>query len=173
MKSRSMLLSLAALALAVPATAGAGKVDPTTVTCEAFASQTPEAQQRVAAYLDGYSKRGTKLEDIGEIDVDREVDTLVVACQQAPKLTLWQKIEMKLPGGKKRVKIPMTCDEYLALETDVQPEVAYFLAGYNRKQKTEVAAEGEVEIERDVAVLVEECKPTPKESLWAKIKKHF
>jgi hypothetical protein len=67
----------------------------------------------------------------------------------------------------------MTCEEFMAVGTEDQPEVAYFLAGYNRATKTEVGAAGEVDLERDVAVLVEDCKPTPKESLWSKIKKHF
>ena len=158
--------------LSFSADAGA-KQDPTKVTCEAFAAQTPEAQSRVAAYLDGYSKGGKKIEDIGEIDTDRVLDVLVVSCKETPKLTLWEKFKAKLPGGSKKIKVPMTCEDYLSLSTSDQPEAAYFLAGYNRASKTEVAAEGEVDLERDTAVLVEDCKPTPKESLWAKIKKHF
>ena len=172
MKLLALTLTLPLLVLPFVARADSKK-DPTKETCEEFASETPEGQSRIAAYLDGVSKSGKKIEDVGEIDVDRELDVLVVSCQQAPKLTLWQKIEMKLPGGKKRVKIPMTCEEFMAVGTEDQPEVAYFLAGYNRATKTEVDAAGEVDLERDVAVLVQDCKPTPKESLWSKIKKHF
>jgi hypothetical protein len=158
----------------LPAVSHAGsKKDPVTITCEEFASATPEAQSRVAAYLDGYSKGGKKIEDIDEIDTDRDLDTLVVSCTQQPKLSFWQKIEMKLPGGKKHVKIPMTCEDFLALGSDDQPEAAYYLAGYNRATKTTVDAAGEIDLEQDVAVLVQECKPAPKESLWARIKKHF
>src|SRR5262245_16648860 len=151
----------------------AAKQDPTKVTCDVFAASTPEAQERVAAYLDGYSKGGKKIEDVGEIDVNRELDVLVVSCKEEPKLTLWDKIKMKLPGGSKKIKVPMTCEDYLALSSDVQPEAAYFLAGYNRAAKSEINAAGEVDLETDTAVLVQECKPAPKESLWARIKKHF
>jgi hypothetical protein len=172
MKTLPLFIALALLALPSGALA-ALKKDPTKITCEEFAASTPESQSRVAAYLDGYSKGGKKLEELGELEVDRELDVLVVSCTQAPKLTLWQKLEMKIPGGKKRVKIPMTCEEFLSLSSDVQPEAAYFLAGYDRASKTAVAAAGEIDLERDVAVLVEECKPAPKESLWARIKKHF
>jgi hypothetical protein len=172
MKAFGLLLCCSLLALPSAALAD-GKKDPTKITCEEFAASTPESQSRVAAYLDGYSKGGKKLEELGELEVDRELDVLVVSCTQAPKLSLWQKIEMKLPGGKQRVKIPMTCEEFLSLSSDVQPEAAYFLAGYDRASKTDVAVAGEVDLERDVAVLVDECKPTPKESLWARIKKHF
>lgn len=171
---KSVVGAVAVSLLLLPAVSRAdSKKDPVKITCEEFAAATPEAQSRVAAYLDGYSKGGKKIEDIGEIDTDRELDVLVVSCTEQPKLTFWQKIEMKLPGGKKRVKIPMTCEDFLALGTDDQPEAAYFLAGYNRAAKTQVDAVGEVDLERDVAVLVQECKPAPKESLWARIKKHF
>lgn len=149
------------------------KHDPTKVTCEVFASATPESQERIAAYLDGYSKGGKKIEAVGEIDVNRELDVLVVSCREEPKLTLWDKIKLKFPGGSKKIKVPMTCEEYVALGRDVQPEAAYFLAGYDRATKKEVAVAGEIDLEHDVAIFVEECKPTPKESLWAKLKKHF
>jgi len=172
MKSLAITL-VAPLVILGLATGASAKQDPTKVTCETFAASTPEAQERVTAYLDGYSKGGKKIEDVGEIDVNRNLDVLVVSCKQDPKLTLWDKIKLKLPGGSKKIKVPMTCEDYLALGSDVQPEAAYFLAGYNRARKTEVGASGEVDLETDVAVLVQECKPTPKESLWAKIKKHL
>jgi len=167
----TLVVPLLTFALAAPASAG--KKDPTKVTCAEFAASTPEGQERIAAYLDGYSKGGKKLAEVAELDVDRELNVLVVSCTQEPKLTLWQKFEMKMPGGKKRIKIPMTCDEYLALSKDVQPEAAYYLAGYDRASKTEVGAAGEVDLEVDTAVLVESCKPTPKAPLWETIKKHF
>jgi hypothetical protein len=67
----------------------------------------------------------------------------------------------------------MTCEEFVSLSKDVQPEVAYFLDGYSRKDNTDVAIAGEIDLERDTAVFVELCKPAPKESLWQKIKAKF
>ena len=175
MKRFALLLALvlAGSGIAPAAWAGAKKNAPK-MTCEEFAAQTPEAQTRVAAYLDGYSKGGKELAAESDVEVDRELDTLVVSCKQEPKATLWQKIQAKLPGGKKKVKpIKMTCEDFLALDSDVQPEVAYWLAGYNAAKHKEVAAAGEVDLETDTAVLVQECKPAPKTPLWEKIKKKF
>jgi hypothetical protein len=55
-------------------------------------------------------------------------------------------------------------------QTD-RPELAYWAAGYSKGVKEEV--DGEVDLERDVAVVYEECRQAPKESLWAKMKKHL
>ena len=164
-------IAVPTLTLAVAATAASKKHDPTKITCEEFAAQTPEGRTRVAAYLDGYSKSGQKVEEVGEVEVQRELDVLVVACRENPKATVWDKFKTHLPGGKKRVKpVEMTCEEYLSLEKSVQPEVAYWLEGYDRKTKTEVEAAGEVDLERDVAVLVEMCRPTPKASFWKRMR---
>ena len=160
--------------IAAPAVASAKKKDPTKITCEEFAAQTPEGQSRITAYLDGYSKRGKKVEDVGDVDVQRELDVLVVSCVQSPKATFWDKLKAKLPGGKKKLKpVAMTCEEFLSLSSDVQPEVAYWLHGYNSKTRTDVNAAGEVDLETDTAVLIESCKPTPKAPLWERIKGKF
>jgi hypothetical protein len=162
------------LALAFGASADAKKVNALTMTCEEFAAQTPEAQTHITAFLDGYSKKGVAEEVVGEVDVKRVLDVAVIGCVEEPKATFWDKIKAKLPGGSKKAKpVKMTCEEFLSLDRSVQPEVAYFLDGYSRKNKTDVAIAGEVDLERDTAVFVEICKPAPKESLWAKIKSKF
>jgi hypothetical protein len=173
MKRTSILLVLALVAgFALPA--AAKKKNAPKMTCEEFAASTPEAQTRAAAYLDGYTKGGTEVTADDEVEVDRQLDMLVVSCTQEPKASLWDKLKAKMPGGKKKVKpVAMTCEEFLALSSDVQPEVAYWLAGYNAAKHKEVAAAGEVDLETDTAVLIEECKPAPKESLWDRIKKKF
>ena len=170
---RTIILALAAvIGLALPAFAA--KKNAAKMTCEEFAAQTPEAQTRVAAFLDGYSKGGKEVAADSEVEVDRVLDTLVVSCQQDPKATVWDKIRAKMPGGNKRVKpVKMTCDEFLSLSKNVQPEVAYWLAGYNASRKTDVSTSGEIDLETDTAVLIQECKPAPKASLWEKIKKKF
>ena len=137
----------------------------------------PRRQREPAAvaYLDGYSKAG-KLEEenIGEVDVDREVAVLVVACKQEPKKTLWDKIRDHLPGGKRKVKpTKMTCQEFVDLDQTVRPEAVYWAEGYDKAKKAKADELGEVDLERDVAVIYEECKQAPSESVWAKIKKHL
>jgi len=174
MKRLVLAISIPAICLVAAASPAVAKKDPTKITCEEFAAQSPEGRTRITAFLDGYSKRGKKVEEIGDVDVQRELDVLVVSCVQSPKVTFWDKVKMKLPGGKKKLKpVAMTCEEFLALGSDVQPEVAYWLHGYNRKTNTDVEAAGEVDLERDVAVLVESCKPTPKASLWQRVKEKF
>ena len=67
----------------------------------------------------------------------------------------------------------MTCEEFLALGEDVQPHVVYWIDGYS--QSGTAKAEGVVihAFERPITVVVSECKKTPKETLWQKIKKFF
>lgn len=174
MKRITIFALVSVVALALAADANAKKVNATTITCEEFAAQTPEGQRRITAFLDGYSKKGTHEDAIGEVDVNRVLDVAVIGCVQEPKATFWDKIKAKLPGGSKKVKpVKMTCEEFMSLDKSVQPEVAYFLDGYSRKDKTDVALAGEIDLERDTVVFVELCKPAPKESLWAKIKSKF
>jgi hypothetical protein len=54
-----------------------------------------------------------------------------------------------------------------------RPELYYFAKGYNRGSKVKENVSGEVDLEKDVAVVVQECKQAPKESFWARVKKHF
>lgn len=161
-------------ALTLGVSAEAKKVNALTITCEEFSSQTPEAQTRITAFLHGYSKSGVEEDAVGEVDVKRVLDVTVIGCVEEPKATFWDKVKAKFPLGSKKVKpVKMTCEEFLSLDEDVQPEVSYFLEGYNRKSNTDVAVAGEIDLERDTAVFVEICKPAPKESLWAKIKVKF
>jgi hypothetical protein len=158
------------LALA-PAALAKSKHDVPRMTCEEFAAHSSEHQERVAAYLDGYSKRGQPVEQVVDVDVERDVDVLVIACKETPKATVWDKLRAKLPGGKKKVKpVKMLCEEYLSYTSDEQDDVAYWLAGYHG---TTVAGADEVDVEKDVAVLVEECRVAPKASVWERIKGKF
>ena len=166
-------LVLSSLAASVPP-ADAKTVKPTKMTCEEFLALGDSVKPAAVAYLDGYSKAGKlKDEDIGEVDVDREVAVLVVACKEDPKKTLWDKIRDHLPGGKRKIKpTKMTCQEFVDLDERVRPEAVYWAEGYNKATKVKTDEVGEVDLERDVAVVYEECKPAPKESFWSKIKKH-
>src|SRR5688572_31347468 len=96
MKLLALTLVLPLLTLSLAGGAAAEKKDPTKVTCDVFMSSSPEGQERIAAYMDGYAKgkSGRKIADVAELDVDRELNVIVVSCMQEPKLTLWQKFEM-------------------------------------------------------------------------------
>ena len=158
--------------VAVPA-AAAHKVNPTKMTCAEFLALGEDVQPRVVAWLDGYSKGGTlKAQDVGEVDIDRQMEVLIVACRQDPKPTFWDKVRAHLPGGSKKVQpTKMSCQEFIDLSQTERPEVAYWLDGYNHGVQRDTV--GEVDLQRDVAVIAVECTPAPKESLWAKVKQHF
>ena len=75
--------------------------------------------------------------------------------------------------AKKRVD-QITCEEFLALNPDDQQRIAYWVDGY-QEAKGE-AAVGTVAFDKfgnPIGALVEDCKATPKEALWQKLKKHI
>src|SRR5438094_9615898 len=124
-------LVIAAVARVPPA--DAKTVKPTKMTCEEFLALGDSVKPAAVAYLDGYSKAGKlKEEDIGEVDVDREVAVLVVACKEEPKKTLWDKIRDRIPGGKRKVKATKTtCQEFVDLDRSVRPEAVNWVDGSN------------------------------------------
>jgi hypothetical protein len=168
------LVSIAvACQLGLAAGASAKKADPTKMTCEEYLSLSESERPAAAAFLEGWS-RGKKKVDIGEVGLDRDVTTLVVSCTETPKESLWRRFEKHVPVLKKHVKpIEMECEDFVGLESDIQPELYYFLDGYDRATRTQTDVAGEVDLEQDYAAFVQVCKEAPKESLWAKIKAHF
>ena len=76
--------------------------------------------------------------------------------------------------AKKKVKPEtLTCEEFLALGEDVRPRVVYWIDGYSKSGKLTAEGVDEEAFTRPIAVIVDECKKTPKETLWQKIKSHF
>jgi len=77
-------------------------------------------------------------------------------------------------AAKQKQVDQITCDESLALDPDDQQRIAYWIDGYQ-------AAKGEGcrrtvafdKFGQPVGALVEDCKATPKETLWQKLKKHL
>src|SRR4030095_10736287 len=69
---RTFVLVLVALVAAFALPAAAKKKNAPKMTCEEFAAQTPEAQSRLTAYLDGYSKGGKQIAAESDVEVDRE-----------------------------------------------------------------------------------------------------
>ena len=142
------------------------------MTCAEFLALGEDVQPRAVAWLDGYSKAERSRPRMSGGHIDRQMDVLVVACKQDPSLMFWDKVRAHLPGGSRKVKpTKMTCQEFMDLSETERPEVAYWLDGYNHGVQQQVAVQ--VDLQRDVAVVVVECKPVPKESVWTKIKQHF
>ena len=76
-------------------------------------------------------------------------------------------------GGNTRVD-QITCEEFLALDPDDQQRIAYWVDGYEEAKGE--AAVGTVAFDKfgsPVGALAEDCRVTPKETLWQKLKKHI
>jgi hypothetical protein len=162
-----------AFQLGLVAEASARKADPTKMTCEEYLSLSESEKPVAAAFLEGWSK-GRKQVEIGEVGLDRDVTTLIASCKETPKESLWRRFEKHVPVLKKHVKpIEMQCEDFVGLESDVQPELYYYLDGYDRASRAQTDVAGEIDLEQDYAAFVQVCKQAPKESLWAKIKARF
>lgn len=171
--SASFLSICLALQLVVVGAAWAKKADPTKMTCDEYLSMSESEQPAAAAFLEGWSK-GKKHVDVGEVGLDRDVTTLIVSCKETPKESLWRRFEKHVPVLKKHVKpIEMKCEDFVGLESDVQPELYYYLDGYDRATRTQTDIAGEVDLEQDYATFIQVCKQAPKESFWTKLKAHF
>jgi len=68
----------------------------------------------------------------------------------------------------------ITCEEFLALKPDDQQRIAYWVDGYETSKGE--AAVGTVAFDKfgqPIGALIDDCKATPKETLWQKLKKHL
>jgi len=66
----------------------------------------------------------------------------------------------------------ITCEEFLAMQSDQQRDIAYWVHGYQTAKGD--AAVGVVAFDKfgkPIGALVDECKTAPKETLWQKLKK--
>jgi hypothetical protein len=68
----------------------------------------------------------------------------------------------------------ITCEEFLAMNESDRNRIAYWVAGYQTAKGE--AAVGTVAFDKfgqPIGELVDDCKATPKETLWQKLKKHL
>ena len=68
----------------------------------------------------------------------------------------------------------ITCEEFLAMNPDDQNRIAYWVDGYaSAKDEAAVGTVAFDKFGQPIGALVEDCKKTPKETLWQKLKKHL
>jgi len=68
----------------------------------------------------------------------------------------------------------ITCEEFLALNPDDQQRIAYWVDGYQvAKGEAVVGSVAFDKFDQPIGALVDDCKATPKETLWQKLKKHI
>jgi LysM repeat protein len=76
-------------------------------------------------------------------------------------------------AAAKKPLAKMTCEDFVGLEESFQPQAVYWAVAYGsngQPEAEEVAVEG---VETVIPFVVEECKKTPKESFWQKVKAEF
>jgi hypothetical protein len=84
---------------------------------------------------------------------------------------------LMVPGSADAKSKPVdqiTCEEFLAMNADDQNRIAYWVDGYAAAKGE--AAVGTVAFDKfgqPIGELVADCKATPKETLWQKLKKHL
>lgn len=68
----------------------------------------------------------------------------------------------------------ITCEEFLAMNPDDQNRIAYWVDGYAQARgETTVGTVAFDKFGQPIGELVDDCKATPKETLWQKLKKHL
>lgn len=67
----------------------------------------------------------------------------------------------------------ITCEEFLALGTEAQPRVVYWLEGFSKSGRLEDTEIDVDALERPIAMVVTECHKTPKATLLEKIEEYF
>jgi len=93
-----MGLVLGSLALAGPARAQDRSKQVDKITCEEFLGLSPDDQQSIAYWVDGYLERGQH-STIGTVAFDKfhqPIASIVEECNVTPKETLWMKLKRHL-----------------------------------------------------------------------------
>ena len=68
----------------------------------------------------------------------------------------------------------ITCEEFLAMNPENQNRIAYWVDGYAEgKNESATGTVAFDKFDQPIGALVSDCKATPKETLWQKIKKRL
>ncbi|HVP30295.1 MAG TPA: HdeA/HdeB family chaperone [Myxococcota bacterium] len=79
-----------------------------------------------------------------------------------------------LAEAKKNQIDKITCEEFLAMNPDDQNRIAYWVDGYaHAKNESVIGTVAYDKFGQPIGALVDDCKATPKETLWEKVKKHL
>jgi hypothetical protein len=77
-------------------------------------------------------------------------------------------------AGKSKQVDQITCEEFLALNESDQNKIAFWVDGYQTaKGEAAIGTVGFDKFGQPIGALVDDCKATPKETLWQKLKKHI
>lgn len=99
----------------------------------------------------------------------RWIGGIMMAAAMGGLLTTTVRAEAK----SRKVK-EITCEEFLALNPDDQQRIAYWVDGFaTAKDEAAVETVAFDKFGQPIGALVDDCKATPKETLWQKLKKHL
>ena len=103
----------------------------------------------------------------------RKWASLIIAAGILGGLSLRSPVSLAQNKEKTIKPETITCEEFLAMDKDVQPLVVYWIDGY--ENAGDAKAEGVVIhiFERPINTVVSECKKAPKDAVSQKIKKNF
>jgi LysM repeat protein len=73
-------------------------------------------------------------------------------------------------AAAKKPLATMTCEEFVGLEESYQPKAVYWAVAYGKHGEPEAEAVDIEGVETLVPFVVEECRKTPKETFWQKVK---
>jgi HdeA/HdeB family protein len=77
-------------------------------------------------------------------------------------------------GGEKKQADQITCEDFLKMAPASQERIAYWVNGYQHGQGNPAVEVIEFDkFGQPIGEIVEDCKATPKETVWQKIKKHL
>jgi acid stress chaperone HdeA len=103
----------------------------------------------------------------------RKWASLIIAAGILGGLSLGSPVSLAQNKEKTIKPETITCEEFLAMDKDVQPLVVYWIDGY--ENAGDAKAEGVVIhiFERPISTVVSECRKAPKDALAQKIKKNL
>jgi ABC-type glycerol-3-phosphate transport system substrate-binding protein len=73
----------------------------------------------------------------------------------------------------KKPATEITCEEFLALGSEVQPRVVYWMEAYSADGKLEDLELDLNDFSRPIVGVIDACQKEPKASLWDKVKDYF
>jgi len=74
-------------------------------------------------------------------------------------------------GGKKSSE--RTCQDFLPVDDDLEPQVICFMEGYDKAGRPDVAEVDVAYFDRPITAVVTECQKDPQAGLWDKIRNFF
>ena len=83
-------------------------------------------------------------------------------------------LALPVQAGEKKPADMVTCEDFLKMAPANQERIAYWVNGYQAAQRKNAVEVIEFDkFGQPIGEIVEDCKSTPKETLWQKIKKHL